>query len=305
MPPATPRRCLATPRRCLALTRKGIRCSLTSSSTLKDELGRDVAEPLRRGGNHCAFHARPFCTRPAEEFTGAAIVLLLDLETSGLDVSRNLVVEIAATEAPSDPAALGASFATVVSGALDPGDAPAVHGIAAEEIARGPSFSEAWSRFVAFAEGLLDLSLQEEPEDSEDEDAPRPARPPSEPPQLLVLAHNGVRFDFALLLFECQRHSLSWSPLERWLFVDTLDVLRAFGAEGLGGCLKLQCLARVAGGAEGLRAHRALDDCVALRGVMECLAARSGVGLLELLRPFAVQLDAVASMAHVSVLCES
>ncbi len=97
--------------------------------------------------------------------------------------------------------------------------------------------------------------------------------------QLLVLVHNGFRFDFALLLFECQRHSLSWSPLERWLFVDTLEVLRGFGVEDLGGCLQLQCLARVAGGAEGLRAHRALDDCVALRGVMECMprgALRSG-----------------------------
>jgi len=63
-----------------------------------------------------------------------------------------------------------------------------------------------------------------------------------------------------MLLFECQRHCLSWSPLERWLFVDTLDVLRAVGIEGLGGCLKLQCLARAAGGAEGLRAHRALES---------------------------------------------
>ena len=71
-------------------------------------MGRDVAEPLRRGGLHCAFHARPFCTKPAEEFTGAAIVLLLDLETSGLDVTRDLVVEIAATAAPADPLALGA-----------------------------------------------------------------------------------------------------------------------------------------------------------------------------------------------------
>ena len=108
-------------------------------------------------------------------------------------MTRNMVVEIAATEAPSDPAALGASFATVVSGAPDPGDSPAVHGIAPEEIARGPLSSEAWSRFVAFAEGLVDSRLQEEPEDSEDEGSPRPARPPSEPPQLLVLAHNGIR----------------------------------------------------------------------------------------------------------------
>ena len=69
---------VTTPRRCRATTRKGTICAITSSSTMKDELGRDVAEPLRRGGNHCVFHARPFCTIPAE-FTGKAIVLLLDL----------------------------------------------------------------------------------------------------------------------------------------------------------------------------------------------------------------------------------
>ena len=111
-------------------------------------------------------------------------------------------------------------------------------------------------------------------------------------------------FDFAMLLFECQRHSVPWSPMERWLFVDTLDVLRALGAEGFGGCYKLQCMSRTACSANGLRAHRALDDCVALRGVMECLAARLGIGLLEMLRPFAVRLDAVGSLAQVSVLCE-
>ena len=66
-------RSISTPRRCRATTRKGTICAITSSSTLKDELGRDVAEPLRRGGNHCMFHARPFCTIPAEDFTGAAL----------------------------------------------------------------------------------------------------------------------------------------------------------------------------------------------------------------------------------------
>jgi len=62
-----------------------------------------------------------------------------------------------------------------------------------------------------------------------------------------------------MLLFECQRHCVPWSPLERWLFVDTLEVLRAVGVEDLGGCPKLQCLARLACGANGLRAHRALE----------------------------------------------
>lgn len=54
--------------------------------------------------------------------------------------------------------------------------------------------------------------------------------------------------------------------------------------------------------AEPIAAHQ--DDCIALRGVMECLAGRLGMGLLQMLRPFAVRLDAVASMAQVSVLCE-
>ena len=57
-----------------------------------------MAEPLGRGGDHCAFHARPFCTRPAEDFMGKAIVSLFTLETTGLDVTRDLVVEIAAYE---------------------------------------------------------------------------------------------------------------------------------------------------------------------------------------------------------------
>ena len=159
-------------------------------------MGRDVAEPLRRGGLHCAFHARPFCTKPAEEFTGAAIVLLLDLETSGLDVTRDLVEEIAATVAPADPLALGACFSTVVSGAQTSANEPAVHGIAPAEIAQGPDFSEAWVRFVAFAEGLIDLSLLDDSgdtHDSEDDGSPGPPRTFSEPPEMLVVAHNGVR----------------------------------------------------------------------------------------------------------------
>ena len=48
--------------RCAGLTRKGARCSITSTSRLADESGRLVAEPLQRGGAYCRFHARPFVT---------------------------------------------------------------------------------------------------------------------------------------------------------------------------------------------------------------------------------------------------
>ena len=64
------------------------------------------------------------------------------------------------------------------------------------------------------------------------------------------------RFDFAVLLAEIVRHELSFSPLRRWLFVDTLAILDATKDE-VGACLKLQCLVRHYADTKDLRAHRA------------------------------------------------
>ena len=111
----------------------------------------------------------------------------------------------------------------------------------------------------------------------------------------------GIRFDFAMLLFELVRHGMSWTPLEQWLFVDTLALVQAVGVSHLGGCAKLQCL--VQGQCVGsLRAQRALDDCVCLRTVVERVAESYGVRAVDLLRPLVVRLDAVASAAQVSTL---
>ena len=277
--------------RCRGTTKNGSRCSLTSESTLLDERGRAVAEPLRRGGERCLFHARPFCHQ-AVELRGA-VVVFIDFESTGLDVARDRIVEIGA-------ASVNGNFATVVSPGISSGSA--VHGIDEDELTQGPAFPTAWARFVEFAEGLVDAAVHEI-SDSEDENSPRPPHPPDERPDVLLAAHNGDRFDYALLLCECSRHGLSWAPLERWCFVDTLWVLRAL--EHHGGCLKLQCMVRSVGGTDGLQAHRALDDCFCLRDVMGCAAARLGISLLDLLRPFAVRLDATASAAQVSVLLDT
>ncbi len=94
-----------------------------------DERGRAVAEPLRRGGEHCLFHARPFCFR-AVELSGA-IVVSLDFESTGLDVACDRIVEIGA-------AAANGHFATVVSPGI--ASAPSVHGIEEEELAQRPAF---------------------------------------------------------------------------------------------------------------------------------------------------------------------
>ena len=118
---------------------------------------------------------------------------------------------------------------------------------------------------------------------------------------MLVAAHNGPRFDFAMILFELVRHGISWSPLDQWLFVDTLALVQAVGESHLGGRSKLQCL--VQGQCVGpLRAHRALDDCVCLRTVVERVAESHGVSAADLLRPLVSRLDVVASAAHISTL---
>ena len=48
----------------------------------------------------------------------------------------------------------------------------------------------------------------------------------------------------------------------------------------------------------------ALDDCIALRHVMEFLAARLGMSLVELHRLFAVRFDEPSSIAQVLTLLD-
>ena len=85
----------------------------------------------------------------------------------------------------------------------------------------------------------------------------------------------------------------SWVPLQNWFFVDTISLVQ-------GGCAKLQCLVR--GHCVGLQAHRALDDCIALRAVVQGIAESYGARVLYLLRDMVVSLDAAASAAQVSTL---
>ena len=86
--------------RCKGITRIGKQCSVTNSSTWKDNNGRIVAEPLCRGGEFCALHAKPFCTSPTmlDDFE-RMIVFILDLETTGVDIAKKSIVEIAAVHA--------------------------------------------------------------------------------------------------------------------------------------------------------------------------------------------------------------
>ena len=210
-------------------------------------------------------------------------------------------MELAAIHAPENHRYLGGCFSSLVrvdqSILTERGQAAAkVHGITDAEIAEAPDFRTVWSRFLFWIEDLLEMTVAEET-DSENEE-PRQTQLLSEPPLLLLGGHNSVRFDFPMLLAECLRHCVPCDCFRKWLYVDTLHVVGAFNYS----CKKLQCLVKLLGETADLRAHRALDDTVALRHVSSALAERVGCTLPELLRQFALELDFDKSLAVLSIL---
>ena len=112
----------------------------------------------------------------------------------------------------------------------------------------------------------------------------------------------GVKFDFPMLCSECYRNDVCLDYLANWKYIDTLEVFRALEGQIHGGCVKLQCLLRHLAPAEELRAHRALDDCYALRSVVDTLAASFGVSSSLLLKPFVVEFDSNATLLNLSLL---
>ena len=281
--------------RCCATTKSGTRCSITSLSNMRDAAGRFAAEPLRKGGRFCRFHTILFPREPARACE--SIVVYIDLETNSLDVLSGKIVEIGALVDGSR-----ATFSTVVHPGRDApvGDAT-VHGIPHEELLSGPSYAEAFARLEQFLRyaSLSVLGLVESDDDSED------GRPPAvtmkQDLQVCLVAHNGASFDFPFLLSECVRASVGPAVMSSWIYVDTLDILRA--TDRAGECKKLQCALRVCcGPPTTLRAHRALDDCFALEGVVRHVSASLGIKPWALLRPFAFRLDEASAVAQMSAL---
>ena len=101
-----------------------------------------------------------------------------------------------------------------------------------------------------------------------------------------------------MLLAECLRHCVPCDCFRKWLYVDTLHVAGAFEYP----CKKLQCLVKLLGETADLRAHRALDDTVALRHVSNVLAERVGCTLPDLLHQLALELDFDKSLSVLSIL---
>ena len=90
----------------------------------------------------------------------------------------------------------------------------------------------------------------------------------AESPEIVVVAHNGIKFDFPFLLSECYRARMSLDFFAKLKYVDTLSIVRAIDGHLYGGCMKLQfMLLHLGERGEGtsLRAHRALDETLCHR----------------------------------------
>ena len=295
--------------RCCGLTRAGQRCSIRSDCKLVDGLGRPVGRPLQRGGAYCLFHLSTLSVQPAAAASEVCL-FYLDLETTGLDLGSDEIVEIGVI---SD--ACGAVYSTVVRPATGPqllrNEGLSIHGISDAELQEGPAFCDAFGRLVRFVDDITTCSiLKDSAGDSDDDDKQRAragaAAMLADPtPTPLIVAHNGRRFDFPMLLSQCLRSGVSCSPLSRFQFADSLDLFRALDPGVTGGCVKLQCLVRSLGAEERLRAHRALDDAIALRGAVRCAAEALGVSSCELLRSFALEVDVGASLAELYTLIDA
>ena len=233
------------PHQCHGITRRGSRCSISSRSSFAGADGRDLARPLRHGSDYCVLHLQTLVSAPCA--VADALVVYLDFETSGLDIFTDHIVEAGLLSET------GECFATVCCPpVLTPG--PHVHGISDEELAVGPTFIQMIQRMIDFLNGLLLTSV---PLDDSSDDEISQLR--FSDPELVLVAHNGLKFDFPFLLSECFRNGLSLAEIASWRFVDTLDVVRAIDQELYGSCQKLQCLLHCADIRE-LNAHRALDN---------------------------------------------
>lgn len=274
-------------RQCHATLPGGQRCSITDATTSIDRKTKLCAGmPLQRGALYCSYHAKFFVERPITAIETTEL-FFLDFETTGLSIIADHIIEAALLNSHN------AAFATTICPAKE-FENTAIHGICYEETLQSPSFVEAFARILAFMQSVLDTALEED-DDSSSEDIPRQPMLATTRPRALIIAHNGYKFDFPMLLSECIRSNTELGLFADCLYVDSLLIVRALDAEMYGGCPKLQCLMNKFAYSGCLRAHRALDDCLALREIMLHIANGLGLPLATLLNMFAVEMDYEAS----------
>ncbi len=145
-------------------------------------------------------HMSHFCTFAAPALDND--VFYLDFETSGLDVLSDEVVEVGVTEEETT-----AQFATTILPTHVP-VGPSVHGIGPEELHASVRFNIAFDFMVKFLRGISEEAVGDVCSSDEEEGSALPSvRFP--PRTVLLAAHNGLNFDFPILVSECLRHDFA------------------------------------------------------------------------------------------------
>ncbi|WP_239978359.1 putative quorum-sensing-regulated virulence factor [Candidatus Similichlamydia epinepheli] len=154
--------------------------------------------------------------------------VFFDIETTGLDLNKDRIVEIAAFCPAS-----GEKFTSLVCpGQQIPSDASAIHGIYDHMVAEAPSFDKIGSDFLKFC------SMEGTP---------------------VLIAHNGKQFDIPFIENELKRFDLDLP--KHWLTVDTLQWARKYRSDLPRHSLQFL---RETFGIPNNQAHRAMDDVLTL-----------------------------------------
>ena len=71
-----------------------------NTTNVRDSLARLVSTPLRLGGRHCLFRTLVCVTmpKPAEQKNEKTLFAFIDLETTGLDLAQDNIIELGCTD---------------------------------------------------------------------------------------------------------------------------------------------------------------------------------------------------------------
>ena len=135
-----------------------------------------------------------FCTKSAAP--SDSIIAFVDLETTGLDIFADEIVEIGCYISSSN-----SIFSTVVRPSATVASAGAqVHGIEEDELIHGPTFAEAFQRFVEFLRySSLSVIESDTDSDGDDEDVVVGLRGMKAEQDVILAAHNGFKVVFCPL----------------------------------------------------------------------------------------------------------
>ena len=177
------------------------------------------------------------------------LVVAIDFETTGFSPARDRVVQVGAVAESSSGALIFELNELVHTPVQIQARAQEIHGISNADLCDRPGFGAVFRQLM----GQVDDARRQSGTSSGSE------------PKVLLVAHNGFRFDFRMLIYEMSRHGLPLQAL-RERGVHLCDTYRAACQVNgrRAGANTLSALYQTVTGQEMQCAHDALADCRAL-----------------------------------------